>query len=145
MAACPFCYPTKESGEWGKQKVIELLAKIADNAEKNKGQLASSFLEGCETYIMSLLETTEKQAREEDIEEAFEKSAWGKAKAEMLLEEGRQRGADEMLERMIAMVPEEHYGLLGVQIGRVYNAEDKAWNACREAILTSLRSLKSKE
>ena len=51
--------------------------------------------------VREMLAHAEKQAREEDIEEAFEKSAWGKAKAEMLLEEGRQRGADEMVERCV--------------------------------------------
>ena len=111
-------------------------------------------MEECETYLVSLLANTEKQAREEGARkyEGGELVLYtGKHcyirqdEATRCTQEAYKRGADEMLERMIAMVPEEHYGLLGVQIGRVYNAEDKAWNACREAILTSLRSLQSKE
>jgi len=91
--------PTKESGEWGKQKVIELLAKIADNAEKNKGQLASSFLEECETYLVSLLANAEKRAREEGYQQRSREVKGPLELHQKGIEQAYQRGADEMVER----------------------------------------------
>ncbi len=41
-------------------------------------------------YLRSKLNEVISRTREEDIEEAFEKSAWGKAKSLMLIEQGRE-------------------------------------------------------
>lgn len=45
----------------------------------------------------------------------------------------------------VAVVPEEHYAILGHEVGRAYTPEDKSWNNCRQAMLTALSSLTHKE
>ena len=123
---------TKESGEWEKR-----FDEYFYDADHSLTQRQIEHIK--KNLIEPLLANTEKQAmlRQRHYDEQLMKVAD---------KEAYQRGADEMMERCIAAVPEESIvSLFDFPLKKFpeTHAESDGWNAYREAILTSLRGLQT--